>query len=188
MVTSGQADMAKVERLPTIGVMGSGKVSHESQASLLGEWLAKQDVHLLTGGGCGVMESVSRAFAAVSNRKGKVIGIIPGTVHESAGVQCVPSGYPNRWVEIAIFTHLPYSGNRGHTSESRNHINILSSDAIVVLPGSDGTASEAALAARYRKPAIAWLQYRSQMTGLPDSVPVVTRFDDVKLFVKQNIG
>ena len=35
---------------------------------------------------------------------------------------------------------------------SRNHINVLSADAIVALPGGAGTVSEAQLAVRYRKP------------------------------------
>lgn len=47
---------------PVVGVMGSGTSPHEDRASRLGCWLAKQGVHLLTGGGEGVMASVSKAF------------------------------------------------------------------------------------------------------------------------------
>lgn len=50
----------QVKRLPIVGVLGSGSEPHEEQAKPLGEWLAREGVHLLTGGG--VMEAVSRAF------------------------------------------------------------------------------------------------------------------------------
>ena len=52
------------ERLPIVGVMGSGSHPHADLAEPLGRWLAAQGVHLLTGGGAGVMEAVSRAFCA----------------------------------------------------------------------------------------------------------------------------
>lgn len=64
-----------------------------------------------------------------------------GTVHP-------PPNYPNPHVELAIATHLPVSGKEGMSASSRNHINILTSDAVVALPGSHGTASEVQLATR----------------------------------------
>ena len=39
--------------------------------------------------------------------------------------------------------------------QSRNHINILTSDLVILLPGGEGTASEAELAVRYNKSVIA---------------------------------
>ena len=66
-----------VTRLPVVGVLGSGSVAHEERARTLGRWLAGQGVHLLTGGGGGVMSAVSRAFSEVPNRRGLVIGIVP---------------------------------------------------------------------------------------------------------------
>ena len=39
-----------VERLPVVGVLGSGSVEHSERARALGRWLAGQGVHLLTGG------------------------------------------------------------------------------------------------------------------------------------------
>jgi predicted Rossmann-fold nucleotide-binding protein len=57
-------------------------------------------------------------------------------------------------VELAIYTHLPLSGEQGTDPLSRNHINVLTPHALVVLPGSAGTASEASLALRYGKPVI----------------------------------
>lgn len=66
-------------QLPVVGVMGSGASEWIDLGTALGELLASMDVHLLTGGGKGVMTSVSRAFSQVTNRQGLVLGIIPGS-------------------------------------------------------------------------------------------------------------
>ncbi len=172
--------------LPIIGVIGSGTKAHVVKAKPLGSWLARQGVHLLTGGGGGVMESVSRAFFEVPEREGLVIGVIPGSVRD--GCYEPNPGYPNRWVDIPVFTHLPLSGTRGADPMSRNHINVLSSDVLVALPGSAGTASEAVLAVRYGKPLIAFLDRRDDITGLPPGVNVEPDFEKVKAFVLMSIG
>ena len=113
--------------------------------------LASLGVHLLTGGGRGTMESVSRAFHDASPRAGSVLAVIPGSVGPGFVYSAKP-GYPNPYVEIAIRTHLPLSGERGTDPMSRNHINILTADGVIALPGGPGTVSEAQLAVRYRKP------------------------------------
>ena len=177
---------AEVTRLPIVGVMGSGREPSADRDQPLGAWLAEIGVNLLTGGGSGIMNEVSRAFASCANREGKVIGVVPGTVEQNYSY-VVPDGYPNRWVEIVIFTHLPYSGRRGTTDQSRNHINILSSDVIVFLPGSAGTSSEARLALRYGKPCIAWLENRDQIADLPAELRVENDFEAVKSYVLHHI-
>jgi predicted Rossmann-fold nucleotide-binding protein len=115
------------------------------------------------------MAAVSRAFHETSPRAGLVLGIVPGTVHElealedrsaAAAEHETPHGYPNPWVEVAIHTHLPDSGERGTLRSSRNHLNVLSADAIVALPGSAGTESEVWLALRYGVPIVAFGDYR----------------------------
>jgi uncharacterized protein (TIGR00725 family) len=96
-------------RIAIVGVLGSGTSPHTERASRLGRWLADRGVHLLTGGGGGVMATVSKAFYESPGRRGLVIGIIPcqeGSVRPK-------HGYPNEWVEIPILTHLPLSGTRG---------------------------------------------------------------------------
>ena len=173
--------------LPVVGVMGSGSSDHPLQSVPLGRWLATIDVHLLTGGGSGVMQSVSRAFAEIEDRVGMIIGVIPGEIDRVSKTHVMPDGYPNDSVEIAIYTHLPYSGDRGQDQLSRNHINILSSDVVVVLPGRSGTAAEAELAVIYNKPVVAWLPDRSQITDLPNQVPVVRELEQVKQFVNHQI-
>lgn len=175
-----------VGRLPIIGVLGSGSKLHEERAKPLGEWLAREGVHLLTGGGGGVMEAVSRAFHRVPDRKGLVIGILPGTATDSA--YNPKPGYPNPWVEIPIYTHLPKSGVEGTDPLSRNHINVLSADVLVALPGSHGTASEVELALRYNKPLIAYLESREEIPGLADEVDVASDLEEVKAFVRDRVG
>ena len=167
-------------RLPIVGVMGSGSTAHERKARAVGHWLAGQRVHLLTGGGGGVMASVSRAFAERRDRRGRVIGVLPG--HPA------PAGYPNRWVEIPIRTHLPVSGVHGTEPRSRTHINVLSSDVIIALPGSAGTSSEVRLACTYGRPVVAFLDDRSEIPDLPDEVPVHYTLEDVQAFVTTHLA
>jgi uncharacterized protein (TIGR00725 family) len=128
--------------------MGSGTRSHEDLAEPLGRAIAENGWHLLTGGGRGTMTATSRAFARTPDRAGLCIGVLPGA--EDGGGS--PNGYPNPWVEIVIRTHLPLSGAAGTGPDSRNHINVLSANAVVALPGSAGTRSEIELALRYDQP------------------------------------
>jgi uncharacterized protein (TIGR00725 family) len=165
--------------------MGSGTVAHEKRAAAVGEWLATERVHLLTGGGRGVMEAVSRAFHGVSPRAGLVIGIVPGNV--DAGDYAPREGYPNPWVEIPIYTHLSLSGDRGAEPLSRNHINVLSANVLIALPGSLGTASEVALARRYGRPLIAYLDHADQIEGLPSGTVVEPDLERVQQFVRSNL-
>lgn len=148
-----------------VGVMGSGREEHRELAEPLGEWIAMAGFHLLTGGGGGVMTGVSRAFARVKHRKGLAIGVLPGTTDESGYYPF--GGYPNDFVDIPIRTHLPLSGERGEALQSRNHINVLTADLLIALPGSAGTASEVRLAVKYKKPIILYLGDHGMIEGLP---------------------
>ncbi|MBD49246.1 MAG: molybdenum cofactor carrier protein [Gemmatimonadetes bacterium] len=168
-------------RLPIVAVIGSGVDEHDDLAQPLGQWLAGQDVHLLTGGGSGVMEAVSRSFHSVPDRRGLVIGVLPGEAGRS------PEGYPNPWVEIPIATHLPFSGEQGTEVRSRNHINVLSADAIIVLPGGAGTASEVDLAIKYRKPLAAFAIEPGDLSKLPPDVSVYQTIDEIKAFVTASL-
>ena len=150
-----------------VGVMGSGKDEYEQITFPLGKWLGEHGYNLLTGGGQGVMAAVSKAFASVSKRKGIIIGIIPADrLYEGVNRKNfrVKSGYPNIWVDIPIFTHLPLSGVHGKENLSRNHINILTSDVIIALPGGEGTRSEIELSLEYQKSLLIFDPY----SELPD--------------------
>ena len=164
------------ERLPIIGVMGSGSEPHARRAIPLGRWLAALGAHVLTGGGGGVMTSVSRAFFESPKRRGLVIGVLPGGPADD-------TGYPNRWVELPLRTHLPLTGGQGMDAMSRNHINVLSSDVVVALPGGDGTSSEVRLAVAYGRPVVAYLDSRDQIPDLPVDVELGRDLEDVQSFV-----
>lgn len=171
-------------RLPVVGVMGSGNDPYKARAFSLGAGLAGLGVHILTGGGQGAMASVSRGFFEVPERAGLVFGVVPAS--ETPGE--APVGYPNAWVEVVIRTHLPASGDLGTDPMSRNHINILSADVIVALPGGAGTRSEVQLAARYGRPIIAYVESRAELPGLPADVPTAADLDAVLAFVRRTLG
>jgi len=174
------------QRLPVVGVMGSGRDADESRAEALGRLLAGMGVHLLTGGGAGAMAAVSRAFHAVPHRVGLVLGVLPSLDDaRSDAAPEPPPGYPNDWVEIAIRTHLPLSGERGTEALSRNHVNVLSADAVVALAGGAGTASEVALARSYDRPVMAFVAQRTDIPELPDDVPHSAALHDVEAFLRK---
>ena len=168
----------------TVGVMGSGLDSHDALAHDVGQLLADLELNLLTGGGRGVMESVSRAFIEARRGKGICIGIIPCSETDP----CTPKdGYPKRFVELPIYTHLPLSGEQGEDTLSRNHINVLSCDAVVALPGSAGTASELALAARYGKPTIVYSPDLTLVSRFPAAIRRATTLDEVRRFLIEHL-
>ena len=173
-------------RRPVVGVMGSSSQAYEDLAGPLGRWLATLGVHLLTGGGVGTMEAVSRAFAEVQPRDGLVVGVLPADLPD--GIAVPRAGYPNASVELAIFTHLPLSGISGTDLRSRNHINILSSDVVIVLPGNEGTESEMTLSVRYEKPVIAYFGDHKVDWQPPDSVTVARTLAEVERFVRETLG
>ncbi len=172
------------KRLPVVGVLGSGDHEHADKAESVGRWLAAQEVHLLTGAGKGVMEAVSRAFCRGARPRR------PGRRHRSVRRRSgrAAAGYPNPFVELAILTHLPLSGVSGTDALSRNHINVLSSNVLIALPGGAGTASEVALALRYRRPIAAFVDKRTDIPQLPDAVPVLGTLSDVQDFVRRSLG
>ena len=182
-------------RRPVVGILGSGERADPAAAEIA-RWVAGRGWHLLTGAGGGVMAAASQAFTEVSNRRGLVIGIVPGEVKRMEALErrepsapipgrySARQGYPNAWVEIAIFTHLPDSGVAGTLGSSRNHINVLSANALVAFPGGEGTFSEMWLAVQYGVPILAF--------GLHDEVPnAVERaldLEEVKTFLVRVIG
>jgi len=169
----------------TVGVMGSGSLEHDDCARPIGELIASLGVNLLTGGGGGVMRAVSRAFTGCRGARGVCIGVLPCASEDDRG--SLKPGYPNEFVEIAIRTHLPHSGTRGTEDLSRNHINILSSAAIVALPGEAGTLSEVALALRYDKPVAAYALDRMLLEAFPLSVPRLYDLRDVERFLRARL-
>ncbi len=96
----------------------------------------------------------------------------------------LPPGYPNRWVELAIYTHLPDSGSDGTLRSSRNHINVLTADAIVALPGREGTQSEMWLALEYGVPIVA---FGAHAVPIPDGIPVAGSIAAIEAFLRNHV-
>ena len=170
----------------TFGVMGSGTDEHDALGREIGELLARLGVNLLTGGGRGVMTSVSRAFVQAPRKRGICIGVIP-CFSESERAR-PKDGYPNEYVELAIYTHLPHSGPRGKEDLSRNHINVLSSAGIIALPGEQGTATEVSLAVDYNKPVIAYSPQKHLVDHFPKSVARATTLREVEEFLARHLS
>jgi uncharacterized protein (TIGR00725 family) len=171
-------------RRPIVGVMGSGECEHAGTAEPLGRFLAGEGVHLLTGGGRGVMAAVARAFLAVQPRAGLSIGVLPSHPDDPARPR---EGYPNPFVELPIRTHLPRSGTEGESERSRNHVNVLTADAVLVLPGGAGTASEVRLALRYGRP-IAAVQWSDDDAPTVAALPVLKSAEELRAFLRDALG
>jgi len=141
--------------------MGSGSNPHADLARPVGRLVAELGCHLLTGGGGGVMAEAARAFCEVETRQGLSIGIIRSGDFPDLDPSTLTRAYRphavNPYVEIPVHTHLPLSGASGMDFMSRNHINVLTSDAVVALPGGPGTYSEVVLRLQYGRPIVLFL-------------------------------
>nr|ADC36055.1 Rossmann fold nucleotide-binding protein-like protein [uncultured bacterium 213] len=186
-------DLDVRHRRRVVTVVGSGRTADPCCAEV-GRTIATLGYDLLTGGGRGVMEAVSRAFFETTPRRGLVIGVIPALVEPLARLEWrqptaveydVPRGYPNEWVELAIYTHLPDSGPEGTLRSSRNHINVLSADVMIALPGREGTAAEIWLATQYGVPIVAYGDHHEEVA---QGVRRATSIDDVSGFLVEHLG
>ena len=148
-----------LRRLPVVGVFGRGSTIAPEEAALaraVGAMVARLGAHLLTGAGYGVMEAAAQGFTEVDKRAGFSIGIVP---RDPAGpldrANRDPDGrpYPNAFIEIPIFTTLPPRVEDWRIIAARNHVNVLSTDAGVALPGDSGTRNELDMTAFYREDA-----------------------------------
>ena len=70
----------------TVCVIGSGTDPHTALAQQVGRLLARLEVNLLTGGGAGVMEAVSKAFVEARPARGITIGISGGGGSGATGI------------------------------------------------------------------------------------------------------
>jgi len=122
-------------KAPIIGVMGGGTATPDAarSAQALGERIAEQGWILLNGGrNAGIMEASAKG---ARSRGGLTVGVLP----DETSVQT------SDYIDIPILTGM---------GSARNVVNVLSSRVVVACPGGAGTASEVALAVKYRKPVI----------------------------------
>ncbi len=117
-----------------IGVIGSGKsdtVTRET-AREIGREIGRLGAVLVCGGLFGAMEWAARG---AKEQGGTTVGILPGERRSDA----------NRFIDCAVVTGM------GH---ARNVLVVKSADAVIALPGGNGTLSEIALALKMHKPVI----------------------------------
>ena len=141
-----------IDRRPIVGVMGSHEQAWEGYAQPVGALLAKRGFNLLTGAGGGVMTSVAKAFTDVEDRKGVAIGILPAEDYK--GQKLGTAEYPNPYIEVPMVTPLSAKAQNDVMPFSRNLTNVMSAQALIILPGSHGTKNEVSLGLMYDKPLI----------------------------------
>ncbi|MGQ0527478.1 MAG: hypothetical protein ACT4OY_05540 [Alphaproteobacteria bacterium] len=168
-------------RLPIVGVMGSHEHTWEELSAPVGRMIARKGWHLLTGGGGGVMVAVAKAFMAEKKRKGLSIGIIP--TFEKEGQFLRRSEYPNPYIEIPVITPLDIRVLSDAMPYSRNHVNVMTSDVVIILPGSHGTQNEASLSLMLNKPHILYGPPEA-FAGFPEGGKRVHDFWAVEHFVE----
>ncbi|WP_084298971.1 T6SS effector amidase Tae4 family protein [Bradyrhizobium sp. WSM1743] len=159
----------------TIAVAASGSPADsglDRRARRVGRMVAELGCDLLTGGGHGAMEIVARSFCETPGRSGRSIGVIPGegtgfagaTVGTITEYSLAPKDhYPNQYIEVPIYTHLPGTSPKG--ANSRNFLNMASGDVIVILRGGPGTQAEFEIAAGLRKPVVAFVGRGDRVGG-----------------------
>ncbi|MCB1651616.1 MAG: hypothetical protein KDI46_06140 [Alphaproteobacteria bacterium] len=141
-----------LNKYPIVGVMGSHENPWNEYAKPVGELLARRGFNLLTGAGDGVMTAVAKAFTDVDDRKGVAIGIKPAV--DYMGERLSEIDYPNPYIEIPMITPLSAKAQNDVMPFSRNLVNVMSSKALIILPGSHGTQNEVSLGLMYQKPLI----------------------------------
>jgi uncharacterized protein (TIGR00725 family) len=177
--------MLEIVRRPIIGVMGSHEDEWEDYSVPVGKLIAQHDYHLLTGAGAGVMLSVARSFCEEENRLGLSIGIIP-TADYAQGL-IASEEYPNPYIEIPIITQLDHKAQSDAMPYSRNNVNVMTSHALVILPGEHGTKNEVALGLKLGKPMVLFGPERA-FAEFPEMPTRVDDIEGVRLFLEQTMA
>ncbi len=189
----------------TVAVAATGSAVSEGseldqRARIVGRVIADYGCDLLTGGGQGAMEIVAKSFCQTPRRVGRSIGIIPGVAEGFAAARLgrvtpysltAKPGYPNRWIEVPIFTHL--SGNDPKSGDSRNIVNMASGDVVIVLAGHDGTQAELEIALGLGKPVIAYIGREDrigsyEVSSLPKDVTIVPDEPSLKDILRDKLS
>lgn len=170
-----------IDRKPIIGVMGSHEKDWEALSVPVGKMIADHDYHLLTGAGAGVMTSVAKAFTDVEERAGASIGVVPTVDYDG---NFVPrEEYPNPYIEIPILTPLDKRAKSAAMPYSRNFVNIMTSHAVVILPGEHGTRDEVSLAIQFKKPMVLFGPEEA-FERFPEHPTHVESIDEVREFLE----
>ena len=148
--------MAKKRQILVIGNNENGCTKElEKMAYDVGVEIAKSDSVLITGGLGGVMKAASHG---AHDAGGLTIGIIP---------QDDPS-FANEYCDVVIPSGLGLS---------RDFLNALSADGVIIIGGGSGTLSEMCASYMHKKP----------MVALKNSGGVASKYADQYLDHRQNV-
>jgi hypothetical protein len=148
--------MAKKRQILVIGSNESGSTPElEKIAYDIGVEIAKSDSVLITGGLGGVMKAASHG---AHDAGGLSVGIIP---------QDDPS-FANEYCDIVIPSGLGLS---------RDFLNALSADGVIIIGGGSGTLSEVCAAYMHKKP----------MAALKNSGGIASKYTDQYLDHRQSV-
>ena len=126
--------MAKRRQILVIGHNTNGCTpQHEDAAYEVGAAIANSNSVLITGGLGGVMEAASRG---ASEAGGLSVGILPQD----------DASFANPYCDVVIPTGMGLT---------RDFLNALSADGIIVIGGGSGTLSEVCAAYMHKKPMVA---------------------------------
>jgi uncharacterized protein (TIGR00725 family) len=179
--------LVKGNLMAIIGVMGSGAETWAAFAAPLGKWIAQNGHDLLTGAGNGVMRCAAQAFSSTAGRRGRSIGIVPSRPDAAKGFAAL-DGYPNPFIDLRILTPLPRKeAGASPDSLSRNHVNVLTSDVLIALPGGPGTLDEISLAVRFAKPVMCLGPGDAFMSVQP-GIPMSTQLEDAYRFISAHLA
>src|SRR5690606_37860323 len=92
--------------------------------------------------------------------------------------------YPNPFIEIPILTPLDKKAQGDSNPFSRNHVNVMTSSALVILPGEHGTQNEASLAIQYHKPAV-YFGPEGEFTRFPEKPTRLETRDELCEFLEK---
>lgn len=171
-----------IDRKPIVGVMGSHQREWSDLAEPVGRMIAEFGYHLLTGAGAGVMTAVARGFTSVEDREGMSIGIVPTANYEGDLVQ--KDTYPNPYIDLPIITPLDVRAEGHAMPYSRNHVNVMTSHAVIALPGAYGTKHEVSLCIQFEKPFILYGP-EDAFADFPERRTRVDDLDSVREFLEQ---
>ena len=177
--------MIRITRRPIIGVMGSHEEEWTEYSEAVGKLIAQHDYHLLTGAGAGVMMSAARAFCEQEDRLGLSIGIIP-TMDYMSGL-IASEEFPNPYIEIPVITQLDQKAQNDAMPYSRNNVNVMTSHALIILPGEHGTRNEVALGLKLKKPMVLFGPER-EFAKFPEAPTRVEDIEGVRVFLEQTMA
>jgi len=169
----------------TVGVMGSGTQSHDALATEIGQLLARRGVNLLTGGGRGVMTSVSRAFVQSRERAGSASG---PAVLQRGGARAAAGWLPQR-IRRAGHPNAPaiqWSAREGRPlPQPHQRANIRGGHRTA---GEQGTAAEVSLAVDYGKPVIVYSPQAQLVRHFSTAAPRAGTLREVSEFLDLHLG